>query len=95
MGAVFMDINMLMTKLGVLDTSNMNLHDAEPLILTPEKQKMYDEFNEGKKFKKDKKSKYEMRSDLINYVKENGLTIRQAQKLFNDCADCILDKKIL
>ena len=44
---------------------------------------------------KNKKSNYEMRRDLINYVKENGLTIRQAQKLFIECTDHILYEIIL
>lgn len=29
--------------------------------------------------------------ELINYTKEKGLTIRQAQKLFMDCSDMVLD----
>lgn len=36
---------------------------------------------------------YEMMYDLMNYIKEKGLTTRQAQKLFTDCADMILDIK--
>lgn len=36
---------------------------------------------------------YEMMYDLMNYVKEKGLTTRQAQKLFTDCSDMILDVK--
>lgn len=37
---------------------------------------------------------YEMMYDLINYVKEKGLTPRQAQKLFIDCCDMVLDEKL-
>lgn len=36
---------------------------------------------------------YEMMYDLINYVKRKGLTVRQAQNLFTDCFDMILDVK--
>lgn len=36
---------------------------------------------------------YEMMYDLMNYVKERGLTTRQAHKLFNDCSDMVLDVK--
>lgn len=34
---------------------------------------------------------YEMMYDLMNYVNKKGLTTRQAQSLFTDCADMILD----
>lgn len=34
---------------------------------------------------------YEMMYDLMDYIKEKGLTTRQAQKLFIDCADMVLD----
>lgn len=37
---------------------------------------------------------YEMMYDLMNYVKEKGLTTRQAQKLFIDCSDMVLDEKL-
>lgn len=37
---------------------------------------------------------YEMMYDLINYVKEKGLTPRQTQKLFIDCSDMVLDEKL-
>lgn len=37
---------------------------------------------------------YEMMYDLMNYVKEKGLTTRQAQHLFTDCSDMVLDVKI-
>ena len=36
---------------------------------------------------------YEMMYDLMGYVNEKGLTVRQAQKLFTDCADMALDVK--
>ena len=36
---------------------------------------------------------YEMMYDLIDYIKEKGLTVRQAQHLFVDCADMVLDTK--
>lgn len=34
---------------------------------------------------------YEMMYDLMDYVNKKGLTTRQAQSLFADCADMILD----
>ncbi len=34
---------------------------------------------------------YEMMYDLMDYVNKKGLTTRQAQSLFTDCADMILD----
>ncbi len=34
-----------------------------------------------------------MMYDLIDYIKENELTTRQAQCLFTDCANIILDVK--
>lgn len=36
---------------------------------------------------------YEMMYDLINYIKQKGLTVRQAQQLFADCFDMVLDVK--
>lgn len=36
---------------------------------------------------------YEMMYDLMNYVNKKGLTVRQAQHLFTDCADMVLDIK--
>lgn len=36
---------------------------------------------------------YEMMYDLIDYIKEKGLTVRQAQHLFADCFDMVLDVK--
>lgn len=36
---------------------------------------------------------YEMMYDLMDYVCKKGLTIRQAQKLFVDCFDMVLDVK--
>lgn len=38
---------------------------------------------------------YEMMYDLIDYVNKKGLTTRQAQSLFTDCADMILDVKLI
>lgn len=37
---------------------------------------------------------YEMMYDLMDYVNKKGLTTRQAQSLFTDCADMILDIQI-
>ena len=37
---------------------------------------------------------YGMMYELIDYIKEKGLTTRQAQKLFIDCSDMVLDEKI-
>ena len=34
---------------------------------------------------------YEMMYDLMDYINEKGLTTRQAQHLFADCFDMILD----
>jgi len=36
---------------------------------------------------------YEMMYYLMDYIKEKGLTTRQAQCLFTDCADMALDIK--
>lgn len=36
---------------------------------------------------------YKMMYDLMNYVNEKGLTPRQAQHLFADCYDMVLDIK--
>lgn len=36
---------------------------------------------------------YEMMYDLIDYIKQKGLTVRQAQQLFADCFDMVLDVK--
>lgn len=36
---------------------------------------------------------YEMMYDLMNYVNKKGLTTRQAQSLFTDCFDMVLDVK--
>lgn len=38
-------------------------------------------------------SYYEMLYDLMDYVNKKGLTPRQAQSLFTDCSDMILDVK--
>lgn len=37
---------------------------------------------------------YEMMYNLMDYVNKKGLTTRQAQSLFTDCADMILDVKV-
>lgn len=37
---------------------------------------------------------YEMIHNLMNYINKKGLTVRQAQKLFTDCANMVLDTKI-
>ncbi|MEY8352615.1 hypothetical protein AALB39_04570 [Lachnospiraceae bacterium 54-53] len=37
---------------------------------------------------------YDLIYELINFAKEKELTTRQAQKLFIDSADAILDKKL-
>lgn len=37
---------------------------------------------------------YEMMYDLMDYIKVKGLTVRQAQKLFTDCADAVLSAKL-
>ena len=36
---------------------------------------------------------YEMMYDLMDYVNKKGLTTRQAQHLFADCFDMVLDVK--
>lgn len=36
---------------------------------------------------------YEMMYDLMDYVNKKGLTARQAQHLFTDCFDMVLDVK--
>jgi len=36
----------------------------------------------------------DMICELINFTKEKGLTTRQAQKLFIDMADAVLDLKL-
>ena len=36
---------------------------------------------------------YEMMYDLMDYINEKGLTTRQAQHLFADCFDMVLDVK--
>lgn len=36
---------------------------------------------------------YEMMYDLMDYVNKKGLTTRQAQSLFTDCFDMVLDIK--
>lgn len=36
---------------------------------------------------------YEMMYDLMDYVNKKGLTTRQAQHLFTDCFDMVLDIK--
>lgn len=37
---------------------------------------------------------YEMMYDLMDYVNRKGLTTRQAQTLFTDCFDMVLDVKV-
>lgn len=37
---------------------------------------------------------YELMYEFVNFTKVKGLTVRQAQKLFVDCSDIILDFKI-
>lgn len=37
---------------------------------------------------------YEMMYDLMDYVNRKGLTQRQAQNLFADCIDMVLDIKL-
>lgn len=39
-------------------------------------------------------SYYEMMYEFINLAKIKGLTVRQAQKLFTDCADIVLCTKL-
>lgn len=36
----------------------------------------------------------ELIHSFIDIVKEKGLTIRQAQKLFIDCSDCVLEENL-
>lgn len=36
---------------------------------------------------------YEMMYDLMNYVNKKGLTVRQAQHLFTNCFNMVLDVK--
>lgn len=36
----------------------------------------------------------ELIHEFVNLVKEKGLTVRQAQKLFSDCSDTLLDEKL-
>ena len=42
----------------------------------------------------DKETFRDMLSELMEYAKEKGLTIRQAQHLFIACSDYVLDSKI-
>ena len=37
---------------------------------------------------------YELMYEFVDLAKVKGLTIRQAQKLFIDCSDIVLDSKI-
>ena len=37
---------------------------------------------------------YELMYEFIDLVKVKGLTVRQAQKLFTDCADAVLSTKL-
>lgn len=34
---------------------------------------------------------YSLIEEFVELAKEKGLTTRQAQKLFSDCKDCVLD----
>lgn len=37
---------------------------------------------------------YELMYEFVDLAKVKGLTVRQAQKLFVDCSDIVLDSKI-
>lgn len=37
---------------------------------------------------------YEMLYEFVDLAKVKGLTVKQAQKLFNDCADIVLYTKL-
>lgn len=37
---------------------------------------------------------YELIYEFVDLAKSKGLTIRQAQKLFNDCIDAVLNTKL-
>lgn len=37
---------------------------------------------------------YELMYDFVDLAKVKGLTVRQAQKLFTDCADAVLSTKL-
>lgn len=34
---------------------------------------------------------YKLMYEFVDLIKEKGLTVRQAQKLFTDCADIVMD----
>lgn len=42
----------------------------------------------------DENKYYEIMYEFIDLAKVKGLTIRQAQKLFTDCADAVLSTKL-
>ncbi len=42
----------------------------------------------------EEKRYYELMYEFVDLAKVKGLTIRQAQKLFTDCADAILSTKL-
>lgn len=43
---------------------------------------------------KNEQNYYEIIDEFINFAKIKGLTVRQAQKLFADCADAVLGTKL-
>lgn len=42
----------------------------------------------------EEKRYYEIMYEFIDFTKVKGLTVRQAQKLFTDCADMVMDTSI-
>lgn len=42
----------------------------------------------------DEQKYYDIMDELIDFAKIKGLTVRQAQKLFTDCADAVLSTKL-
>ena len=42
----------------------------------------------------DEQKYYDIMDELIDFTKIKGLTVRQAQKLFTDCADAVLSTKL-
>lgn len=42
----------------------------------------------------DEQKYYHIMDKLIDFAKIKGLTVRQAQKLFTDCADAVLSTKL-
>lgn len=43
---------------------------------------------------KNEQNYYEIMDEFINFAKIKGLTVRQAQKLFTDCADAVLGTEL-